>query len=274
MRSRCRPSKPVVRRIGMLTALTPVIAVLMIAASNLPAASQEHFTNIIDSPSAIMLPRAAYATNLRLISNGGFLAGMDIGLADFLTVGFSYGGLDVIGKGTPDWNPNVEFSVKARLVPESESFPGIAVGYTSQGHGRYSSKDEMYETRSKGFYAALTKCCIVFPNWEFTAGANVSLEGSRNLTSAFAGADVRLGTNVAIMAEFDLPLEETMGRDFPDLENGNLNAGLKWIFAERLAVNLFFKNVTGNNNFASRYTGEDEERGLARELSIAFVDRF
>jgi hypothetical protein len=254
----------------VLTGLVPLI----LAGAFEPAASQEHFTNVIDSPSAIMLPRAAYSTSLRLISDGGFLGSLDIGLADFAMVGFSYGGQEVIGRGTPDWNPNVEFSIRARLVPETESFPAIAIGYTSQGYGLYSSKDEMYETRSKGFYAVLTKCCVVFPNWEFTAGANVSVEGDRNLTSAFVGADVRLGMNFAILAEFDLPLEEAMERDFPDLENGNLNAGFKWIFADRLAVNLFLKNVTGNSNFSARYTEEDEDPGLVRELSIAFVDRF
>jgi hypothetical protein len=250
------------------------LASLMAVVSPGLTASQEHFTHIIDSPSAIMLPRAAYSANLRLISDGGFLGSLDIGLADFVMVGFSYGGQQVIGRGTPDWNPNVEFSVRARMVPESETVPGVAVGYSSRAYGRYSAEDKMYETRSKGFYAVITKCCILFPNWELTGGANVSVEGNRNLTSAFVGADVRLGMNFAIMAEFDLPLEETMGREFPDLENGNLNAGLKWIFAERLAVNLFLKNVTGNRNFSSRFTEEDEDPGLVRELSLAFVDRF
>ena len=64
---------------------------------------------LIDIPTAYSLPRGAYDIRFSVHSGGSLIAGTNIGLSEFLMVGFSYGANGVFSQDDPNYNPNVEF---------------------------------------------------------------------------------------------------------------------------------------------------------------------
>ncbi len=223
---------------------------------------------LIDCPTAGLLPRGSFDFDIRVYPGGGSIFGIDIGLMKRLMVGMSFGGQNVIGEGKPDWNPRIEFAVKYRLINESFIFPAFVLGFDSQGDGAYNDSLERYTYKSKGFYAVISKGYATgdIPIG-LHAGANYSLENEdkdKNVT-VFFGADMLIGENLGVVAEYDLGAnddnsEELFGRGY-----GYLNVGAQWIFSNRLLLQFNLKNLLLNRKDADTW---------GREFKIVYFESF
>ena len=72
---------------------------------------------LIDAPTAEAIGRGVYDLNVLFYPEGGLLTGIEIGLMPRFSLGFNYGGLRIVGTGTPDWNPRVEFNARYQALP-------------------------------------------------------------------------------------------------------------------------------------------------------------
>jgi hypothetical protein len=220
-------------------------------------AAQDSLTRmVVDTPTAGLLPRGSYAASMRLSSGGTMLAELSLGIFKRTELGFSYGGSNLIGVGDVDWYPRIEFHAKYRLIDETLGFPAVALGYDSQGYGPYSTALRRYATKSRGFYAAMSKNYRFLGELGLHGGYSVSLEGEgddRGEPTFFAGTTLGFNPDLVLMLEYDLPVSDNndVARAL-DEGSGFLNAGLRVRFIENLFVEVDLRNINGNARDADR----------------------
>jgi hypothetical protein len=226
---------------------------------------------LIDLPTAGTLPRASFDGEMRVFSNGGVLVGTNIGLTNYLQLGLSYGADDIISESDPTWNPRVEFKVKLQVIAETISLPAIAIGFSSEGYGSWVDSLDRYEIKSRGFYGVASKGYISRDGQFYTGfhgGINYSLENDIDddeTLNFFAGFDAQFPNDVGILAEYDFALDDD--RDTLSLGKGRgyLNAGIRWMFMERLKLEIDIKNLLNNRRGVS---------SIGRELRIMYLEFF
>lgn len=213
---------------------------------------------LVDCPTAGLLPRASFDFDIRIYPKGGVIFGLDIGLMKRFMVGMSFGGENVIGEGEPDWQPRIEFATKYRLINESWSFPAFVIGYDSQGDGAYNDTLDLdrYDYKSKGFYAVMSKGYAMGEvPIGFHGGANYSLENDdkdKDIT-LFFGADLMLGDNLGLVAEYDLGTNDDKAEKLFGQGYGYLNVGVQWVFSQKLFLQFNLKNLLLNRKDASTW---------------------
>ncbi|MFQ5608282.1 MAG: hypothetical protein ACE5GA_10070, partial [Candidatus Zixiibacteriota bacterium] len=122
-----------------------------------PVSAEVGNRSLIDAPTAYSLPRGSFDLRFSVHAGGGLIAGTNIGLSEFLMVGFSYGANGVLSQNDPDYNPSVEFSLKWRLTEETQALPALAIGFTSQGSGPFLEAFDRSTYKAKGFYGVFSK---------------------------------------------------------------------------------------------------------------------
>ncbi len=252
------------------------LALLLLPASVVfPQQMEVEPRQIVDCPTAGLLPRGSFDIDLRIFPGGGILTGISIGLMDRLLVGFSYGGQDIIGNRKIAWNPRVEFRAKYRLFEEGLRFPALAVGFDSQGYAAadslgnyktYIDKKERYAIKSKGFYLSMSKNYSFLGGFGIHWGVYYSLErddGDKDI-SGYIGFDKSLNREISLLAEYDLALNDNEDNSVVSGE-GYLNAGVRWTFADRLNLELDFKDISVNRKKSPR---------PGREIRIVYLEYF
>ncbi len=231
---------------------------------------------LVDMPTAGTLPRASFDVAVRLYPNGGALGMIDIGLSSRLQLGISYGGEGVVSNHGADWNPDINFNLKLRLVDELEYFPAITGGFCSQGFGAWDDALNRYAFKSRGFYAVASQSFYFYSwtsGWHF--GVNYSLEGDidkDNSIDAFGGFDATFQYNLAFVVEYDGALNDNKStlpsganNDFGGKGRGYLNTSLRWLFTDNLELELMLKDLLTNRKESSTFT---------REIRITYIENF
>ncbi len=232
---------------------------------------------LVDMPTGGTLPRASFDVAIRLYPNGGALGMIDIGLSNRLQLGISYGGQGVISNHSADWNPDINFNIKMRVVDEMEYFPAITGGFCSQGFGAWNDSLNRYAYKSRGFFAVASRS-FYFYNWTsgWHFGINYSLEGDIDNDeglNAFGGFDATFQYNLAFVVEYDAALNDNRatlpGGTSPNLYGGKgrgyLNTSLRWLFTDNLELEFMLKDLLTNRRESSTFT---------REIRITYIENF
>lgn len=184
---------------------------------------------IIDYPIAFSLPRASFDINARIFPNGGLLSTLSVGMTDRLMVSASFGGINIIGEGEINWQPFAGGSLRYRLLTESFNLPALAIGFDSQGHGRYDEKVRRFERKSTGFFVVASKNYEVMDHLSFHVGSNYSLETKDNDKdpNLFTGADLGLSSELSVLWEYDFAINDNDDNALGS-GKGYLNLGLRY----------------------------------------------
>ncbi len=267
------------------TALAAAALLALLLAA--PAGAQElpppsygtglEFINLSNWPIAGLLDRGSYEIDLRMYPAGGVHTFVMLGFLRSVNVGFSYGATNMVGRGKVDWNPNVEFNIKTRLIPETVGFPAIALGYGSQGFGPWIEGLDRYTIKSPGFYAVASKNFRFMGELGMHFGANRTREGMDRDLNFFLGLDKSVGPDFYLIFEYDTALNDNEDDDL-GYGNGYLNFGCKWAASPRLRLEFYFTNlldnVRGEGKPANIRNIADSLGGAGRELRIVYVDWF
>jgi hypothetical protein len=223
-----------------------------------PSHSQYYYapvTNLVDAPTAGMLPSGSFALTIRSEQNGGVLGGMTVQPMEAFLMGVDYGGENIIGSGDVDWNPRVEFEGRVKLLQEGYVIPTFALGFTSQGYNGYDDTRERYSIKSKGFYGVASKGFRLLGHLGLHVGINRTLEGDgdnvdddKDITFFF-GLDKGFGESISFIVEHDLALndDEDDGVEVADAK-GYLNLGVRWNYMGTLFVEFDFRNLREHRN--------------------------
>jgi hypothetical protein len=218
---------------------------------------------LIDIPTAGTLMRGSYQLQLRAYAEGGLLGNLDVGISDRFMIGISYGGTHIIGQGKVDGNPQPGVHIRYRLWEEQWNLPAVALGYRSQGYGAYVDSTDRYRVKSMGLFAVASKNFNLLGNLGLHGGINYSFEGGdgdKDL-NLFAGIDKNINPEAALIAEYNFAVNDN-DHDALGSGEGNLNAGLRWIFDGRLSIDFMFRNLLKNNN---------EFGMVSREIKLSFA---
>ncbi len=207
---------------------------------------------LIDLPTAGMLPNNTLALDLDFYQSGGLLMGVNIGLFNRLLAGISYGGVGIIGTGSPSWNNSPGFAIRLRIIEESTAFPAIALGFDSQGKEEYLNNPDRYTIKSRGLYAVASKNYDAAGFLSFHGGINYSLERGDDDTDPdiFVGIEKTIGSIVSAIAEYDLALNDT-NSDALGRGRGYLNVGLRASFGAGLTMGVNLKDIFRNQQTIS-----------------------
>ena len=237
--------------------------VLVIVALSSPAVALDgRFPQMVDLPTACSLPKAEYSVGARVGPGGAFIGGLRVGITDYLAVGVSYGALNVIGSGDPDWQDRVEFDIKVRLADEDEGPLGLAVGYDSRGYGD-QREGGGFEKSSPGLFAVASKTLPFSEHWSGHGGISRTLEQDRARPDLFVGVSGRFSQEFSVTVEYEFPLDS--GDNDEDAGSGYLNAGLRWFFVDAVQIDFMFSNLVGR---------EDSPELSSRAIAFTFYDRF
>ncbi|MFH1681417.1 MAG: hypothetical protein ABIH26_12355 [Candidatus Eisenbacteria bacterium] len=236
-------------------------------------APEEDPTNLVDAPTATVIPHASYDSGLRLYAGGGVLFRVRVGIRETVHFGASFGGTNFIGSGDPDWNPRVEFLFKGVLLRESYLGPAVAFGFDSQGQGFYSGEWDRYQYKSRGFYAVASKHFLFLGDLGLHAGANYSLERGDDEKDivAFFGLEKSIHPALDLLVEYDLATNDNDDNGVFGEGKGYLNAALLWRVSDSVFLEADFRNLLENG------VGESDSGEAARwsrELQIVHRQYF
>jgi len=279
-----------IRRGLLPVALTVILAVPLSVAAQEEAPPPPvygmglQFSTLANMPIAGMLDRGHYEIDMRMYPEGGLYSFVTIGFLHGVNIGFSFGAENVIGRGKVDWNPNVEFAFKARLIPESTLLPALAIGYAGQGFGPHLSDPDplinldRYAVKSPGFYLVLSKNYRVLTEIGLHFGLNRSREtDDDDDLNMFLGLDMALGSYLYLIAEYDAALNDNGDESLGD-GNGYLNLGVKWAASPHLRLEIYFTNlldnVAGMDKSATIENIAGTIGGAGREFRVVYLDWF
>jgi hypothetical protein len=229
-------------------------------------------TRLIDSPTAGLIDKGRFAVDLRLFPDGGVLTQINAGVMRRLSIGLSYGGVNVIGDDLIDWHPRVEVAARYRVIEETTGLPAITAGYETQGFGPYQRTSARYKIKSKGFFVAGSKNYISgLGQFGVHGGINWSRErddGDKDV-SGWAGIDKTINEELAVVAEYDFAFNDNDSSSLGE-GKGYLNAGVHWSAVPNISVGFVLKNVLGNGDD----NGGGPDSDLSRELSVRYSEAF
>ena len=137
-----------------------------------------------------------------MFDGGGVSQRVVFGLFNYVNIGASFSGSDIIGSGKVNWQPHAGFQASVRVVEESMYNPAVSIGFDSQGQGPYIRGEKMnrFLNKSRGFYAVVSRNYNLLGNLGLHGGANYSPEDSDgdHDPSFWAGLDKDLGTKFRV----------------------------------------------------------------------------
>ena len=204
---------------------------------------------LIDTPTAGILQQGEAEITAKIYKDNGLLIGTKVGLFPRFMFGVNYGAEEIVGDQNPRWHDRVEFNAKVRLLDENNQLPAIAIGYDSQGHGRYDKSQKRYDIKSKGVYLTASKNFFLFGNLGIHGGINYSLEteDKDDEPNLFIGFDKTIGDMVVLLAEYDTGWNDNA--DFKsDIVKGRgfFNASIDLHFTEALILKISFYDLIMN----------------------------
>ena len=223
---------------------------------------------LIDTPIAGSLRKGTFDVGLRMYPEGGVLSEMSIGLMNRVMASVYYGGENFIGEGEVNWNPQIGFEMRIRIIEESFAFPAVSIGFNSQGYGGYRKTLKRYTYKSKGFYTVVSRNYYLLGNLGLHIGANKSLEkeDKDKDINIFLGFDKSFPGGLELLAEYDFAFNDNENEDLSfGKGNGYLNSALKWSVTGGFSVTFIFRNIARNKKFTS---------GVGREIKISYVRNF
>lgn len=211
---------------------------------------------LVDVPTAGMLRSGMKSFEVDFFHDDGVQGGFFYGITDRLMIGFSYGGIRMIGATSPDWNEVPGVILKLRILEESDAFPALVLGFDSQGKDGYIDEMDRFRIKSSGLYVVFSKNYEASGYFGFHGGVNYSFErsdGDRD-PNIFFGIDKSLGSFLSLEAEYNAAWNDdapgTLGRG-----RGYLNAGIAASPGGGITISFQFKDLLDNQphpGFANR----------------------
>jgi hypothetical protein len=237
-------------------------------------------TWVIHNPSAWTRLRGEYAANVGVEP---FVARCEVGLLNYLTLGVSYGGVDVFGSETPTMNPRPGFQGRFRITNGGPILPAIAFGYDDQGYGKYFDIDpyvertenrqvdyDRYQFKAKGFYLVFSQEIELLGALGLHAGVayNVVETKDDDDPTGFASFEKSLGPHLMLLAAYDAAFNDNAPASL-GMGYGYLDAGVRWRLSENFNVEFWATNILEN-----QIDKLGEEGAYARILYLTYVGSF
>jgi hypothetical protein len=205
------------------------------------------YRSLIDMPTAGVLEKGFVGASTDILPFGTVITRLEVGAFDDISFGISYGGVNLIGAGNPDWYKLPGVSLRFRLFKESLLMPSITMGFDSQGKGAFIDSSSRYSIKSPGFFAATAKNFALLGYLSLHGSVNYSLEtkDGDNFINLLIGFEKTLGPSLSILAEYDLAFNDN-STDYFGSGNGYLNVGVRLTMGEGFTLGIDLRDLLNN----------------------------
>lgn len=112
---------------------------------------------LVTMPTAGILPRGSLLLRANIFPEGTFTAECLASPVPRLMLGLAFGGRNLIGMGSPEWQRFPGVFLRFRLYEEGTAVPAFALGLQTQGWGGYSRDEGRFTILAAGLYLAASK---------------------------------------------------------------------------------------------------------------------
>ncbi|MEO8399703.1 MAG: hypothetical protein ABI550_07810 [Ignavibacteriaceae bacterium] len=205
------------------------------------------YRTLIDMPTGGILEKGFVGITTDIMPQGVLIERVEVGVFDNVSFGISYGGSNIIGKGSPDWYKIPAINLRFRIFDETILTPALVFGFDSQGKGEYFDSLSRYSIKSQGFFAAASKNFAVLGYLGLHAAINYSLESKDgdNFMNMNLGFEKTLGNIFSIVGDYNFAFNDNK-TDFFGNGNGYLNLGIRWVLGNGLTFGFDLRDLLDN----------------------------
>jgi len=209
------------------------------------------YRNLIDMPTAGILEKGFVGATTDILPQGVFIAKLEVGVFENVSFGISYGGMNLIGAGSPGWYKYPGVNIRYRAFNESVGLPALTFGFDSQGKGEYFDSSSRYAIKSPGFFGAVSKNFAFLGFFSLHGTMNYSLErkDGDNFIDLSTGFEKTIGPNLSVIGEYDFALNDNNTNSY-GAGNGYLNMGIRWVMGEGLTLGFDLRDLLNNKKWS------------------------
>jgi len=230
---------------------------------------------LVDVPTAGVSPRGVVQIQGRAFPAGGIEVRLDVGALERVSLGVGFGGVEIIGDGTPEWYARPGLALKALILDETWNLPGFALGIDTRGAGFWDGARGRFQFKSRGFYAVASKNYAFLGDFTLHGGASRSFEtrddGDPTL---FGGIEKSVGSHIGLAVEYDLARNDDQKDGAYGRGRGYLNAALRVRPGPQLEVDVVVRDMLGNSELAdpglARVVADE---GWGREVALSYYSK-
>ncbi len=216
--------------------------------------AKHEYRQLIDMPTAGIMERGSVGLTTELLPFGTLIAKIEAGIFSSFSIGLSYGGVNIIGSGKPDWYPFPPgVNLRFRVMDESILVPSLTLGFDTQGKGEYSKEQKRYAVKAPGIFAAASKNFGLLGYLSLHGTINYSVledKDGDNFVNLMVGAEKTLGSSFSFLAEYNFAFNDNSTNQFGD-GKGYLNIGLRWSIANGVTVGFDLRDLLKNKKWSS-----------------------
>ncbi len=227
---------------------------------------------LVSAPTAGAVSSRTFAIETHLFDGGGVTERVRFGLTDYVTIGVSYSGSNIIGSQRVVWQPHAGAQIQIRIVEESMVSPAFALGFDSQGTGAYIPGENLdrFRSKSKGAYIVMSRNYSLLGDLGLHAGANYSFEtadGDKD-PSFWVGLNKSITGAIELCCEYDFATNDNED-DSITAGRGYLNGAVKINLGGSFTLEFDMQNLLRNEKID--LTGRsDEQPEPSREIRILY----
>jgi hypothetical protein len=209
------------------------------------------YRNLIDMPTAGILEKGYVGVTSDILPQGVLIVKLEVGVFDNVSFGISYGGMNLIGAGSPSWYKYPGVNIRYRVFNESVGLPALTFGFDSQGKGEYFDSSSRFAIKSPGFFGAVSKNFAFLGFLSLHGTLNYSLErkDGDNFVDLTTGFEKTIGPNLSFIGEYDFALNDNNTNNFGK-GNGYLNMGLRWVMGDGLTLGFDLRDLLDNKKWS------------------------
>lgn len=237
--------------------LLRILFVLFLITTNIIAqgtageSAKYQYRFLIDMPTAGVLDKGLVSIGTEYLPYGVVIGRLEVGVFDDISFGISYGGVNIIGAGEPDWYKLPAVDLRFRLFQETLFMPTITLGFDSQGKGIFSEGMGRYGIKSPGFFGAVSKNFALYGYLSLHGSASYSLEtrDGDNFINISGGFEKTLNENFSLVGEYDFAFNDNQSEIFGK-GNGYLNLGIRWTLGEGFTFGFDLRDLLNNKKLS------------------------
>jgi len=258
----------------MIPSAVTVLTASALFFSVLPHAYAQNMVShrLVSAPTAGALSSRSFIIETHLFDGGGVTERFGYGLSDYVSLGVSYSGSNIIGSRRINWQPHVGAQIQVRIIEESMNSPAISIGFDSQGSGSYIEGNTLnrFRTKSKGVYLVMSRNYRLLGDVGLHAGANYSFEtdDEDKDPSFWLGLNKSITRRIELCCEYDFATNDN-DDDSISSGRGYLNSAVKLNLSGAFTLEFDLQNMLRNEKID--LTGQSTERPeLSREIRILY----
>ncbi|MBN2587661.1 MAG: hypothetical protein JXR55_10235 [Candidatus Fermentibacteraceae bacterium] len=209
---------------------------------------------LVREPTAGIVAPGTYHFSMNTFPNDGLRFSLTAGLFSRFAAGVGYGGWNVIGLDSPSWFDHLYLKARFRAIDETESFPGVLIGFDNEPEPLRSGAT--YSRKERGLFLVMSKNFLsIGGDLAFHFGLSADV---RQLVHAgvWTGMDKSLPGGFGLVFEYDFATDEADSVRF-DNDGGFLSGEVYWESFGQVRISLQFIDLFETGGESCRALGVD-----------------